>query len=134
MPRRKKRPEKIDAPKKKRKLKTAKRKSPAASRLIDKKKNEASTVAESLDSEVIASGLAPEILDNSKKFDLPVSSPVICKIPDPTYGLGAVDNYCDKVNDILFKPIGNQCGGVQNVPPSSFKTLCPMILKEYKVQ
>ena len=80
-------------------MKTVEQKSRAAKQSIDKKKKEVSTVVESFDSKVIASGLAPEIFDNSNKFDLLVSSPIICEILDPTQGLGAVDHYCNKVND-----------------------------------
>ena len=72
---------------------------------------------------LIASGLAPEILDTSNTTNLRLSSPVICEILHKTQGLitVTVDNNYNKVNDNHLKPIGNQYGGVQNVPPSSSK-------------
>ena len=44
-----------------------------------------------------------------------------------------MDHYCNKVNDPNFKPIGNQYGGVQNVPPPSSIWLCILCFSEGKM-
>ena len=123
MPRRRKRPEKIVPPKKKKQLKSADQTSRAARRSTEKKKKALSSVVEPPHTKLIASGLAPEILNTSNTTNLRLSSPVICEILHKAQGLitVTVENNYNKVNDNHLKPIGNQYGGVQNVPPSSSK-------------
>ena len=105
----------------KKKMKTADQTSRAARRSTEKKKKALLLVVESPDSKLIPSGLAPKKLDISNSTNLLESSPIICEILDPTQGLGDVDHNYNKVNDKVFRPIGNQYGGVKNIPPSSSK-------------